>query len=107
MLKLTGRKESKALFLGPDKDGMVSRIAENIPNEFVSIEHLGLVNKGVEDTTSEAAKPWAGAMENYTFRDSEGGTEVLVDMDSDENYSKMFNEMWPKALGKLKEISEE
>jgi len=101
------KKGSKALFLGPDKDGMVSRIAENIPNEFVSIEHLGLVNKGVEDTTSEAAKPWAGAMENYTFRDSEGGTEVLVDMDSDENYSKMFNEMWPKALGKLKEISEE
>ena len=68
---------------------------------------MGVVNHGVEDTTSDAVKPWAGSKENYTFRDSDGGTEVLVDMDSDENYSKMFNEMWPKALNKLKEISEE
>ncbi len=105
------KKGSKAIFLGPDKDGnvggMVSRIAENIPNEYVSIEHLGVVNNGVEDTTSDAVKPWAGAMENYTFRDSDGGTEVLVDIDVDDNYVKMFNDMWPKALNKLKEISEE
>lgn len=100
------KKGSKAKFLSPEGDGMVSRIAENIPNEYVSIEHLGMIVKGVEDTKSEAVKPWAGAMENYTFRDSDGGTEVLVDMDSDEEYSKMFSEMWPKALSKLKEISE-
>ncbi len=100
------KKGSKAKFLSPEGDGMVSRIAENIPNEYVSIEHLGMIVKGVEDTTSEAVKPWAGAMENYTFRDSDGETEVLVDMDSDEEYSKMFSEMWPKALSKLKEISE-
>ncbi|MBN8586142.1 MAG: SRPBCC domain-containing protein [Ignavibacteria bacterium] len=104
------KKGSKALFLGPDQEGkysgMVSRIAENIPNEYVSIEHLGVVNNGVEDTESDAVKAWKGAMENYTFREADGGTEVLVDMDTDENYSKMFNEMWPKALQKLKEISE-
>ena len=105
------KKGSKALFLGPDQEGkfsgMVSRIEENIPNEYVSIEHLGVVNNGIEDTESDAVKSWKGAMENYTFRDADGGTEVLIDIDVDDNYVKMFNEMWPKALQKLKEISEE
>ncbi|MBN8571144.1 MAG: SRPBCC domain-containing protein, partial [Ignavibacteria bacterium] len=52
---------SKALFLGPGgKDGMVSTIARNIPNEFLSIKHLGTVKDGVEDTTSEEVQKWAG-----------------------------------------------
>src|SRR5690606_24494151 len=79
-------KGSKILFLGPDPEtgkegGMVSRIAENKPYEFVSIEHLGIVQDGVEDTTSEAAKKWAPAFENYTFRERDGATEVVVDID--------------------------
>lgn len=43
---------------------------------------------------------------NYTFRDSDGRTEVLVDMDIDGDHASMFNDMWPRALNKLKEISE-
>jgi hypothetical protein len=102
----TWEKGTPAKFLAPNGDGMVSRIAENIPNEFLSIEHLGMIIKGVEDTTSDDVKAWAGAMENYTLKDNNGNTEVIVEMDSDENYSKMFNEMWPKALEKVKELSE-
>lgn len=100
------QKGSPAKFLSPEGDGMISRIADNIPNEFLSIEHLGMITKGVEDTTSDQVKAWAGAMENYTLKEKDGGTEVIVDMDSDENYSKMFNDMWPKALLKVKELSE-
>lgn len=100
------QKGSKAKFLSPGGDGMVSRIAENIPNEFLSIEHLGMIHKGVEDTTSDEVKAWAGAKENYTLKEKDGGTEITVDMDSDENYSKMFSEMWPNALKKVKELSE-
>jgi Activator of Hsp90 ATPase homolog 1-like protein len=103
-------KGSKILFLAQDKDGkmggMVSRIKENRKYEHVSIEHLGIVNKGIEDTTSDAVKDWAGAHENYTFRDNNGTTEILVEMDSHEEYAEMFEGMWPKALQKLKEISE-
>lgn len=100
------QKGSKALFLSPDKNGMVSRIAENIPNEFLSIEHLGFVSKGVEDTESEKVKQWAGAMENYTLKESNVGTELFVDMDSNEEFKKMFSDIWPKALQKVKELSE-
>lgn len=104
-------KGSKILFLGPDLEtgeegGMVSRIAENKQYEYISIEHLGIVQNGVEDTTSEEAKKWAPAFENYTFNEKDGKTEVLVDMDIDEKEAETFSKMWPEALKKLKEIAE-
>ena len=101
------QKGSKALFLGPNgQDGMVSRIKENIPNEFLSIEHLGEIKDGVEDTTSEKVKQWTGSLENYTLKTVDGKTEFTVDCDMAEEYIDMFKEMWPKALAKLKEIAE-
>ena len=103
-------KGSKILFLGPGQNGemggMVSRIKENKLYEFISIEHLGIVQDGKEDTTSEAVKGWAGAHENYSFSEKDGATKDAVEMDSNEEYSEMFNGMWPKALQKLKELAE-
>jgi hypothetical protein len=104
-------KGSKILFLGPNPEtggegGMVSRIAEHKPYEFISIEHLGIVHNGIEDTTSDEARKWAPAYENYSFREKDGATEVLVDTDVDENEAEMFNKMWSEALQKLKEIAE-
>lgn len=101
---------SKILFLAPDENGnlggMVSRIKESRPYEYVSIEHLGVVSNGVEDTTSDFVKDWVGAHENYTFKEKNGSTEVLVDIDVSGEHKDMFNDMWPKALKKLKEIAE-
>lgn len=101
---------SKILFLAPDKSGknsgMVSRIKENRQYEYVSIEHLGFIENGTEDTTSEAVKSWAGALENYIFNEDNGKTELLVELDTSEEYKEMFNETWPKALEKLKSLSE-
>lgn len=106
-------KGSKMLFLGPNGDGttggMVSRIAENRPYDFISIEHLGEFVHGVEDTTSERVKAWAGAHENYTFTENDGKTEVHIDLEFAEGNPEMlamFEAMWPKALAKLKEIAE-
>lgn len=101
---------SKILFLGPSNNGkvggMVSRVKENILHKYISIEHLGEVYDGVEDTTSDRVKAWAGSLENYTFIDKEGKTELLVDMDINEEYKEMFEDMWPKALQKLKSLCE-
>ncbi len=101
---------SKILFIAPDESGkmggMVSRIKENRKYEYVSIEHLGMVQNGKEDTSSDDVKKWAGALENYTFKENNGTTEVLVDLDSNEEYAEMFEDMWPKALQKLKKLAE-
>ncbi len=102
-------KGSKILFLGPGEKGemgMVSRIKDNIPFQFISIEHLGFVQDGKEDTSSDAVKSWAGALENYTFKEKNNKTEVAVDIDVSDEYKDMFNDMWPKALQKLKELAE-
>lgn len=104
-------KGSKILFIGPDPEtgsdmGMVSRIAESTKPEYVSIEHLGIIKDGVEDTTSEEAKKWAPAFENYTFNERDGGTELVVELDIGESEREMFEQMWTGALQRLKEISE-
>jgi uncharacterized protein YndB with AHSA1/START domain len=101
---------SKMRFLGPGDDGktggMVARVKENRPHEYVSLEHYGVINENVEDTTSEEVKAWAGAQENYTFRPNNGGTEVRVEVDTADDYKQMFEDMWPRALQKLKQIAE-
>jgi len=86
------KEGSKALFLTPEGDGMVSRIVTHRPNEFLSIKHVGTVNKGVEDTESEAAKDWGDALENYTVKEAKGGSVLTVDMDVADEYRKYFEE---------------
>jgi uncharacterized protein YndB with AHSA1/START domain len=101
------KEGSKALFLGPSGDGMLSRIAVHRPNEFLSIEHLGTVKDGVEDTESATAQGWAGSHENYTLTDAPGGGVLLVmEMDATDEYKPYFDETWPKALARLKRIAE-
>ena len=100
------KKGSKALFHDGKGDGMVATIADNIPNEYMSIRHLGMVKGGVEDTTSEEVQKWAGAMENYTLKSNNGNTELLVDMDIADQYKDYFEKTWPKALEKVKELAE-
>ncbi len=102
---------SKMIFIGTDPEngeqgGMVSRIKENREFEFISIEHIGIIKNGVEDTTSEDARKWTPAFENYTFTEKDGGTEVSVSVDTASEFKEMFDKMWPEALSVLKTLSE-
>jgi hypothetical protein len=104
-------KGSKILFIGVDengeKGGMVSRIVENIPNRFVSIQHYGLLKDGEEITEGAEVEKWANGMENYTFEESEGAVTVTVDLlNIPEEFIDYMNDAYPKALEKLKEICE-
>ena len=89
------------------KEGMLSRIKENIPYQFVSIEHYGVILNGIEDTESDEVRGWAPSLENYTFTEEDGKTNLVVEMEVIEEYKDMFNEMWPRALNKLREICEQ
>lgn len=102
---------SKMLFLGPDPDtgeegGMVSRVKAVRPYDYVSIENLGIVTNGVEDTTSDEARKWTPSLETYSFRETPEGTEVSVEVATADEYKAMFEEMWPKALESLKRLAE-
>jgi uncharacterized protein YndB with AHSA1/START domain len=102
------KEGSKVLFLDGQGNGMVSTVAANKPNQFMSFQHLGEVHGSVEDTTSEKVKAWAGAFENYTLRKMNGGTELLVELDmGGGEFEDMFKDMFPRALAKVKELSEQ
>ena len=102
---------SEIRFIGEDKEGnsggMLSRIKKNIPNEFISIEHYGIIEDGKEITEGEKVKAFAGALENYTFKEKDGGTELIVEFDTDEAWKEYFSTTWPKALQRLKEVCED
>lgn len=99
---------SKILFLGTDKngeneDGMISRIAKNIPLEYISIQHLGVIENGIEKRWEEGSE----GFENYSFKEKEGSTVVDIELTNlPDSYLDMMNTMWPKALEILKTLSE-
>ncbi|MCF8428096.1 MAG: SRPBCC domain-containing protein [Bacteroidia bacterium] len=103
-------KGSKILFIGVDekgeKGGMVSRIAENMENRFVSIQHYGLLKEDIEITEGEEVEKWANGFENYTFDMENEVTTVTVDLDTTEDFVDYMNQHYPQALDKLKEICE-
>ncbi len=106
----TWNKGSKILFAGTDekgeKGGVVSEITENVLNLFVSIRHYGLLKGNEEITEGPEVEQWANGFENYTFDENNGITTVTVDMGTTKELVDYMNENYPKALDKLKEISE-
>ncbi|RZK92154.1 MAG: SRPBCC domain-containing protein [Pedobacter sp.] len=100
------QKGSKVLFLNAEGNGMISKIADHIPNEYMSIQHLGTYNNGVEDYDSEEVKKWGDAFENYKLSAKDGKSLLSVEMDTDDEYKGYFEEKWPVALVKVKELAE-
>lgn len=93
-------------FLGKEKDGtvsgMIGKIQESRPGEFISIKYSGEIMQGQENIYG----PDELYFENYTFNEKDGGTELVVDINVKDEYKDMFNGMWPKALDTLKQLAE-
>lgn len=88
---------------GEHEGGMVSRIAKNVPFEYISIQHLGMLENGAKKLLEEEKQ----GFENYTFVEKDGGTEVFVELTNlPDEYLEMMNQMWPKALEVLKNLAE-
>ena len=106
----TWDKGSKIIFLGVDengeKGGMVSRVVENIPHQFVSLQTYGLLQGNQEITAGPDVEEWAHGFENYSYSENNGVTSLTVDLDSNEDFVDYMNETYPQALAKLKEICE-
>lgn len=103
-------KGSEIIFLGVDekgnKSGMIGKVNDNRPNEFISLGFLGEVANGVEDRTSDKVKTYADGHENYSFSEKDGVTKLEIDTTSTDEFSQMMEDMWLKGLKKLKEMCE-
>ena len=94
-------------FASPDGEGTLVYIKELKPAAIIRADHIALLKKGgEEDRTSEEAKTWIGSQENYFFNERNGVTELTVEIVCNPQWEKMFNDGWPAALEKLKQLCE-
>ena len=103
------KKGEKLLFVAANAhgtfDGMVSEVAELRSYEHISIHHLGILREGKECIDTQEAKEWKDAYENYTLTEDADGTVFEVAIDVEETWAPYFDEVWPKALERLKEVA--
>ncbi len=85
---------------------MISTIkAMNAPYEMV-FEHLGEVINGVEDTTSEKVKSWAGSLEEYHISEIDGMTTLTASVSASQEWESMLTNGFTKGLQIVKNLAE-
>ncbi len=94
---------SKIQFLSPNGSGMFSVIDKKIINQQMRFKHLGEIKNG-----NEEVKDWGEALENYNLTDTNGITQLDVEltMNANEQFESYFNNTFPNALALVKQIAE-
>jgi len=94
-------------FNGPDGSGTLAHLVAFKPYDLITAEHMAiLLPGGIEDKESDMAKGWVGTIEQYEFVGEGDTTDLTITMKIAPEWAEMFNNDWPKALAKLKEICE-
>jgi hypothetical protein len=95
------------LFTDPDMGGTKAVLEKVIPFQMIRARHLAVLNKeGAEDTKSDEALKWIGAIEEYRFSELNGKTTISVEMIVHKDFVSMFENSWPLALNLLRELCE-
>ncbi len=97
---------SKIYFLDPNGNGMNSKITIKKPFETMLFSHYGEIKHFKELPITEETQAWSGSEERYDLTENNGITTVKATVDVVEKYLDYFNEVFPKALAKLKIIAE-
>ena len=94
-------------FFDPQLGGSKGFLTEVSHPALVHIEHTALLSRsGDESTTGEMAQKWIGTIEEYTFTEKAGSTEVAIKIETHPDFAKMFEDSWPTALQYLKALCE-
>ena len=97
----------KIKFISENGSGTLAVIKELKLYEYLLAEHIAILGEGgIEDATSDMAKGWTGTTESYYFSGDDKTTHLNVEIMTNPAWEKMFNDGWPHALAKLKEICE-
>ena len=94
---------STVQFIDPTSNsGMSAIIEKKTPGEYMCFKHVAEILDGKEKPYPQGAH----GREKYTLRDEGGGMRLLVDLDAPDEYQTMFDNMFPKALRRVRELAE-
>ncbi len=97
---------SKVLFLAPDQSGIYSIIEAHTPNEIIRFRHIGAVLKGEEQALDAETKKWSGATEIYRLTEEDSNITLTIEIDVLDEHLDFMKTKLPKALEKIKGLSE-
>lgn len=93
-------------FLSQDGRGMNSIIDKKIENQYMAFKHISEMKDFEPQPVDEAASEWSGGMEIYELIPNQSSVTLKVLMDTLEKYIEYFETTFPKALERVKELSE-
>ena len=97
------KEGSTVQFIDPSSNsGMQAIIEKKRPGEYISFRH----EAEIKDGKVQPGPAWSGAHENYTLTSNDGRTTLKVDVDAADEHRKMFEDTFPKALKRVKALSE-
>ena len=90
-------------FISAEGYGVTSLVSALIPDEYVLFKHQAdTQDKG----SSSRDDQWTGGRESYTLTYDDGVTSLAMSFDVPVELEKTMSESYPKALQKVKELSE-
>ena len=94
---------STVQFISAEGYGVTSLVSALIPDAYVSFKHQADTQD--EDSNSRDDQ-WTGGRESYTLMDDDSATNFTMSFDGPVELEKAMRESYPKALQKVKELSE-
>lgn len=97
---------SRVEFKGRNESGLFGKVIEHRPNEFIAIQHQGVIDSGADDTESFDAQQWQGTVESYEVYEEAGLSVLSIKQIIPKKYVNTFYDTWDNALDKIKELAE-
>ncbi len=97
------KEGSTVQFNSAEGYGVTSYVAKLELNEYVLFKHKADTKDGGEKNREDQ---WTGGNESYTLIEKNGTTTLTLMFDVPEELEQFMNESYPKALSRLKELSE-
>lgn len=83
--------------------GVTSLVEKVVPNEYLLLKHSAdTQNTG----KNERDKQWTGGEEVYSLTEKNGVTTLLATFDVPAELEQYFNDAYPRAFNKIKELAE-
>lgn len=106
----TWNTSNKIYFVGTDENGrrggLISKVVVHVPNEFVSLQNVGVIDGDNEVYRGSEVEKWLNAHENYRFVEEMGQTTLTVELEVPDDHAQYFNDTYPVGLNRLKRLVE-